>query len=161
MLSGSVSEAFVCLCGRTFIDSGPLAFHKRSCAKTKKRLSDALSKAREVWVAKKKVCIRNTSGGSPHSEPFSPGSTSMDMAMGGGSSTLDVRLENVRPLSKRSVTVSKLNETVIQEHIGTNGAELSQSGQPDASKVLSNMHTEVSALALDLDITISSIRMTP
>ena len=43
----------VCVCGRTF--SVPQAYtgHKRSCQKTKKRLSSALDKAKEVWQSRK------------------------------------------------------------------------------------------------------------
>ena len=43
-----------CICGRVF--SVPQAFscHKRSCPKSKKRLSSALERAKEVWQARKR-----------------------------------------------------------------------------------------------------------
>jgi hypothetical protein len=43
----------VCVCGRTFSVLQAYTFHKRSCQKTKKRLSSALDKAKEVWKSKK------------------------------------------------------------------------------------------------------------
>ena len=43
----------VCVCGRTFSVPQAYTFHKRSCQKTKKRLSSALDKAKEVWQSKK------------------------------------------------------------------------------------------------------------
>jgi hypothetical protein len=52
----SLSPAWcqVCVCGRTFSVPQAYTFHKRSCQKTKKRLSSALEKAKEVWQAKKR-----------------------------------------------------------------------------------------------------------
>ena len=44
----------VCLCGRTFAVPQAYTFHKRSCNKTKKRLSGALDKAKEIWQTKKR-----------------------------------------------------------------------------------------------------------
>ena len=44
----------VCVCGRTFSVPQAYTFHKRSCQKTKKRLSSALDKAKEVWQSKKR-----------------------------------------------------------------------------------------------------------
>jgi hypothetical protein len=43
-----------CICGRVF--SVPQAFscHKRSCPKSKKRLSSALERAKEVWQSRKR-----------------------------------------------------------------------------------------------------------
>jgi hypothetical protein len=43
-----------CACGRTFSVPQAYTCHKRSCQKTKKRLSCALEKAKEVWQAKKR-----------------------------------------------------------------------------------------------------------
>jgi hypothetical protein len=43
-----------CICGRVFSVPQAYTFHKRSCQKTKKRLSCALEKAKEVWQAKKR-----------------------------------------------------------------------------------------------------------
>ena len=44
----------VCVCGRTFSAPQAHTFHKRSCQKTKKRLSSALDKAKEVWQSQKR-----------------------------------------------------------------------------------------------------------
>lgn len=43
-----------CPCGRTFSLPQAYTCHKRSCEKTKKRLSGALEKAKNVWRAKKR-----------------------------------------------------------------------------------------------------------
>jgi hypothetical protein len=42
-------------CGRSFPTAAALNFHKRSCPAGKKRLQDALSKAKGVWDRKKKA----------------------------------------------------------------------------------------------------------
>jgi len=47
-------ESETCACGRSFSHTFAFTNHQRTCQKTKKRLSDALSKARVLWVAKKK-----------------------------------------------------------------------------------------------------------
>jgi hypothetical protein len=44
----------ICICGRTFSVLQAYSFHQRSCQKTKKRLSGALEKAKEVWQSKKR-----------------------------------------------------------------------------------------------------------
>ena len=43
-----------CVCGRTFTVPQGLSCHQRSCLKAKKRLSDALKKAREVLRGRKR-----------------------------------------------------------------------------------------------------------
>jgi hypothetical protein len=43
-----------CDCGRTFSLPQAYTYHKRSCQRTKKRLSGALERARGVWKAKKR-----------------------------------------------------------------------------------------------------------
>jgi hypothetical protein len=43
----------VCICGHTFSVPQAYTYHKRSCKQTKKRLSGALDKAKEVWQVKK------------------------------------------------------------------------------------------------------------
>lgn len=43
-----------CICGRVFSVPQAYMYHKRSCQKTKKRLSCALEKVKEVWQAKKR-----------------------------------------------------------------------------------------------------------
>jgi hypothetical protein len=44
----------MCVCGRNFSVPQAYTFHKRSCQQTKKRLSGALDKAKEVWHSKKR-----------------------------------------------------------------------------------------------------------
>jgi hypothetical protein len=46
-----------CICGRTFSLPQAYTYHKRTCEKTKKRLSGAWDKAKEVWKAKKRQKI--------------------------------------------------------------------------------------------------------
>jgi len=43
-----------CPCGRTFSLPQAYTYHKRTCEKTKKRLSGALERAKIVWRAKKR-----------------------------------------------------------------------------------------------------------
>ena len=43
-----------CICGRIFSVPQAYSHHKQSCLKTKKRLSDALANAKEVWEIKKR-----------------------------------------------------------------------------------------------------------
>ena len=43
-----------CVCGRTFATPQAFSYHRRSCLKAKKRLSDALDKAREVLRTRKR-----------------------------------------------------------------------------------------------------------
>jgi hypothetical protein len=43
-----------CICGRIFSVPQAYTCHKRSCLKTKKRLSGALEKAKDVWKANKR-----------------------------------------------------------------------------------------------------------
>jgi hypothetical protein len=45
----------VCLCGRSFSQVYAFANHKCTCQKSKKRLSSALAKAKDLWVARKKT----------------------------------------------------------------------------------------------------------
>ena len=44
---------YACVCSHTFSVLQAYTFHKHSCQKTKKRLSNALDKAKEVWQSKK------------------------------------------------------------------------------------------------------------
>jgi hypothetical protein len=48
------SEEFLCACGRVFGQQNALTNHRRVCATTKRRLSEALSLAREKWTANKR-----------------------------------------------------------------------------------------------------------
>jgi hypothetical protein len=43
-----------CVCGRIFSIPQAYSHHKQSCLKMKKRLSDALASAKEVWQIKKR-----------------------------------------------------------------------------------------------------------
>jgi hypothetical protein len=51
--------AEVCLCGRSFSESGPLKRHQRTCHKSNKRLSGALAMAKELWVERKRRRIES------------------------------------------------------------------------------------------------------
>jgi hypothetical protein len=46
----------VCKCGRSFAQLNAYANHQRTCKKRKKYLSNALTKAKEVWAARKRPC---------------------------------------------------------------------------------------------------------
>ena len=48
------SSEYLCPCGRSFYQDSALTKHQRTCSKTKKRLSSALEKAKEVWRGKKR-----------------------------------------------------------------------------------------------------------
>jgi hypothetical protein len=43
-----------CVCGRQFLQPGPLKKHQGACTKSKKRLSSALEKAKQVWTHRKR-----------------------------------------------------------------------------------------------------------
>ena len=57
-----------CLCGWTFTSPRGYMYHQRNCSKTKKQLSSALEKAREVHQAKK----RRIAGAVQHEATLSP-----------------------------------------------------------------------------------------
>lgn len=48
------SNLLLCPCGKSFIASGPLKNHQKSCNKAKSRLLEALEKAKESWRPKKR-----------------------------------------------------------------------------------------------------------
>ena len=50
------STPWVCVCGRTFLQLHAFGNHQRSCTWSKKWLSNALTKAREIWAARKWLC---------------------------------------------------------------------------------------------------------
>jgi hypothetical protein len=50
----STDSPRVCVCGRAFLQLHAFGNHQRSCPKSKKRLSGALAKAKELWGAKKR-----------------------------------------------------------------------------------------------------------
>jgi hypothetical protein len=43
-----------CICGRTFSEHNRYNYHRRSCKTSKKRLSGALEKAKELWAGRKR-----------------------------------------------------------------------------------------------------------
>jgi hypothetical protein len=51
------AQALFCGCGRSFKLANAFSNHQRQCQKTKKRLSSALGKAKELWTAKKRRCV--------------------------------------------------------------------------------------------------------
>jgi hypothetical protein len=53
-LSSASSWSQICVCGRQFSVPQAYTCHKRSCQKTKKRLSTVLEKAKDVWQAGKR-----------------------------------------------------------------------------------------------------------
>lgn len=55
--SGSNTESEgcqVCLCGRSFLQLSAFSKHQRSCQKSKRRLSNALGKAKQKWTSKRR-----------------------------------------------------------------------------------------------------------
>lgn len=55
MQQGLQSEGHqTCFCGRSFLGQSAFTNHSRTCRKTKKRLSNALEKAKETWTLNKR-----------------------------------------------------------------------------------------------------------
>lgn len=50
-------DKFFCLCGREFYQQNAYGKHQRSCKSTKKRLTGALDKAKEIWAQKKQKLV--------------------------------------------------------------------------------------------------------
>jgi hypothetical protein len=63
----------LCACGRTFAQPSASNNHKRTCPKTRKRLSSALNRAKERWSVNKrrKVDVAESSGSA--NQRFMPG----------------------------------------------------------------------------------------
>ena len=55
-ISSMTSFAEICVCGRSFSHIFAWSNHRRTCQQSKKRLSGALDKAKEVWKSRKKSC---------------------------------------------------------------------------------------------------------
>jgi hypothetical protein len=53
-----------CPCGRSFLQHSALSKHQKSCQRSKKRLSFALGKAKEIWTGRKRPRL-----GDPGQEP--------------------------------------------------------------------------------------------
>jgi len=86
-----------CVCGRTFSQPGALSYHKRSCSKSKKRFSDALAKAKEVWNDRKR---RRVEGPAKESR-YSPPQQALDLQVAGESFNefVTVRIQYPTPSS--------------------------------------------------------------
>jgi hypothetical protein len=50
----SRDSGLTCFCGKSFPQQSALTNHTRSCQRSKKRLTNALSSAKEVWIARKR-----------------------------------------------------------------------------------------------------------
>lgn len=48
------SAAWICHCGRSFVQQPALNYHKRTCQPSKKRLQGCLAKAKDLWLSRKK-----------------------------------------------------------------------------------------------------------
>ena len=44
----------LCVCGRSFLQPSALTNHQRTCQSSKKRLSSALGKAKQLWEGRKR-----------------------------------------------------------------------------------------------------------
>lgn len=75
MESVSFTEYHSCACKRTFQQESALTKHQRTCPKTKKRLSSALAKAKEIWNGKKRRRTVGPVGETPDTTtlPVAPG----------------------------------------------------------------------------------------
>jgi hypothetical protein len=64
-------NAFLCSCGKSFLQPGRLAHHNKTCKKGRKRLAYAFEKTKETWGPRKRRHIEdlnvNHSGGSQSS----------------------------------------------------------------------------------------------
>ena len=47
-------DSLICACGRTFSFTGALSKHRGTCQTSKKRLSGALDKAKQLWAGSKR-----------------------------------------------------------------------------------------------------------
>src|ERR1700677_2450654 len=70
MNSNAEDGVTMCQCGRSFVQPGALRKHQHSCGKTKKWLARALSKAKEVWLARKRrrVGVQDSDGRAAESQ---------------------------------------------------------------------------------------------
>jgi hypothetical protein len=90
-----------CLCGRSFSQSGALSYHNRSCKLSKKRLNEALGKAKEAKKKRRVEVIERmpASGNSSSShllvEIVSPGSADTMPAHAAGDITADFEVDIV------------------------------------------------------------------
>jgi hypothetical protein len=78
----------VCLCGKQFVLRSALSNHQRSCQRGKKRLSSALTKAKDMWVSKKRKRMEESEIGRDQ------GSSSGENTTEVGDALVEVRLQN-------------------------------------------------------------------
>ena len=75
---GNTDEnAFLCSCGKSFLQPGRLTFHRKTCKRGKKRLADAFEKAKETWGPRKRrriedLNVSHRGGGQSSHEEFTP-----------------------------------------------------------------------------------------
>ena len=75
MASMAARGGFACLCGRTFTQENAYSKHQKFCRKTKKRLSGALDKAKDLWLSNKRRRVQEAAQGASSSSthiPISP-----------------------------------------------------------------------------------------
>jgi hypothetical protein len=53
-LNSDWRSSLTCVCSRSFAQPGGLAYHQRSCKKTKVRLAGALATAKDAWAERKR-----------------------------------------------------------------------------------------------------------
>lgn len=68
LFDSSTTLQHECCCGRTFLQTNAYSNHRKSCKKSKTRLSSALSSARDNWERRKKARIAEPSEGSHQSD---------------------------------------------------------------------------------------------
>ena len=54
----SYKASETCLCGRTFHQPSAFANHKRTCARSRRQLTSALDKAKQIWAEKKRIRLQ-------------------------------------------------------------------------------------------------------
>jgi len=63
----------VCPCGRTFSQQSAYSHHKRTCQKARKRLSTALTAARQMWTTQKRRRTTDPTASTTDDGPVLPG----------------------------------------------------------------------------------------
>ena len=97
-------DAYACSCGRSFPGPGPLNFHRRSCQSTKRRLSGALVKVKEIWQSRKKPRLASSASEtrepSLNAPPAMPAATSAALWEGYSGVSGRIKHDLVRALSR-------------------------------------------------------------
>jgi hypothetical protein len=107
----------VCVCGRTFSVPQAYTFHQRSCQKTKKWLSSALDKAKEVWQSKKCRIMEVMQGTTTESPPEVVEQESNDAALAMQHEVrlmMLVQLESLLYLSQISMNDEDLDQPLAE-----------------------------------------------